>query len=367
MKIGCMSGVEYNGKVVFSSLYTNGLFELDTDSRRVRLICVLDKEKFEQSLYRRAFLYKNEAWFLPQRGKYILNINLDTYDVKYFDLIYSQKYEESPNYPYYFSFIDGRIVNGNKLVCIPSGIDSIILIDMDLHTLSKIEDISCPPKDMVHTVYESEESLFVLSKEGNLDICVNLATLETKRISSEFGDKCFSSSILYGNTIYLIPDVMPNERKAYLGCMDLMTSKTDYYLMNKANSFYYGGIAYDKGIILFPNNATILIRFLHDEKSFEEIDYPKEIKEIVSRKKITIRPIDSVNRKMASLIYEGYIIEFDQDGNITDYYNIEKATEKDILELLSMNQAKGNNIVKECGDLLYEDSPFSINDFMAMI
>ena len=368
MKIGCMAGVEYKGKIIFVSTYVNGLFELDTENKNVRLIAVLEKERNERALFRRALIFKNEAWFIPQKGEHIICVNLDTYDMTYYSMNYTKKYQVSSEYPYFYSYIDAKIIDDDILVCIPSGLDAIQLINLNSHKFDYIEDVSQPTKDRIHSVFIFDGKLNVLSEKGILDVLINLETKEKVKANWKLTEYHFLSSVEKGDDLYLLPTV--NESNTmYLGRINMKTGKTEFYDIPWQENGYYSGFSCGDNVICFPDytkNKNI-IRYCVSGKKFCEVKYPEEVVNKIKGENVSVRCIDSKSGFYATLMYNDLIVEFNTEGEIINCFDIGSVVEEDSKRIIENSKKNGiyNGILSD--ELLSEGEPFYLKDFLMII
>lgn len=363
MTLGCLAGVEYKGKILFSPMYSNGLFELDMYTRTVRLVRIVENEKCVAALYRKAILYKSEAWFVPQKGEFIICVNLETYEIKYINLEYATKYSESGKFPYYYTFIDAVIVNDKYLVCVPIGIDSIMLINMETHEVCSVKDISNPNLDKVHTSFLSDEKLCVISQNGLLDKEIEIESKESFTKEWEFDSKRFSSGLSYKNELFLIPNNSSGEKPITLGKINLLTKEILYYPLPDTTYGYYGGLVGEGFLLLFPDNGSRILRFDLSDEQFYFIDYPEEIRNKVTGDKTIIRAIDSKSRILVSMPVEGYILEFDTNGDIKDYFNVAVMQDEEKNSIIEASREKGENI----SGLITESISLMLSDFLYIL
>lgn len=156
MKLGCFAGVEYQNSIYFSSMYFNALCKMDLDTNEVEILKIFEKEPMYSRLYRQAFLYGNEAWFIPQRAKYIACVNLDTLDISYYDVPFYTKIEETDKYAY-CRYHTGVFVEKDKLCIFPYDADLVLVIDMKSHMITPIYEISNRENYMIGIVAEDEQ------------------------------------------------------------------------------------------------------------------------------------------------------------------------------------------------------------------
>lgn len=156
MKLGCFAGVEYQNSIYFSSMYFNALCKMDLETNEVEILKIFEKEPMYSRLYRQAFLYGNEAWFIPQRAKYITCVNLDTLDISYYDVPFHTEIEETDKYTY-CRYHTGVFVEKDKLCIFPYDADLVLVIDMKSHMITPIYEISNRENYMIGIMAETDQ------------------------------------------------------------------------------------------------------------------------------------------------------------------------------------------------------------------
>lgn len=364
MKLGCMAGVEYKDKIIFSSTYINGLFEMDMHTRKVRFIQVIDGEVWEAHLFRKAFLFGNEAWFIPQRGNHVICINLDTYYIEYFELKYEKKFEEHKEYPYYYAYIDGLVVNERYLYCIPNGLDSLLVIDMQNHNISSIKEINNPEKDLIYGAFFYQEKVNLLSQKGKLNKRIYIESKKVEKGNWQFDSNNFLSSIQNGTDLYLIPAYMKSRQSRKMAKIDLYSGEVTYIKLPDISEEYYGGIFIKDSLILLPDYGVNFIKMDNERKIFEKVKYPLELKNRLKCHNNTARAIASMGRKLISFIHSGYILEFNENGNIINYFETGELGDVEVQKLIKNYREKKIVFPKI---LVQEKEMVSLSEYIQLI
>lgn len=355
MKLGCMAGVEYKGKIVFSSTYMNGLFELDINTKRVRFLKTIEGEAWEAHLFRKAFLFGEEVWFIPQRGKRVICVDLNTYDIEYFDLQYNRKFEETESYPYYFAYIDGLIINERYLYCIPNGLDELLVIDMREHCVSSVNISNNPEQDLIYGAFFYQERVHLLSQKGLLDKAILIERNDIEEKNWKFDTTGFLSYVQYEMDLYLIPAYSDGKESRKLAKIDLTSGDVVYLNMPDSPEEYYGGLFMNDSLILLPDCGTDFIKMNIEEKTFEKVPYPNMLKDKIKNGNNAARVITSKERSLISFIHGGYILELDGEGNISNYFDVRKVeiteVEKVIIEYKSKDIVFPQIVMEEEQDL----------------
>lgn len=121
------AAVEYKNVIYFSALYANGLFKLDLGTQEVQFLKRFERESICIGIHHFAFLYKNEAWFIPQLGNYIAIVNLNTLVIEYKELIYTDDTCSMVN----FKYSSGTIIHNKYLYLIPGALDTLVIFDLE--------------------------------------------------------------------------------------------------------------------------------------------------------------------------------------------------------------------------------------------
>lgn len=140
-KLGFTAGVCYKNQIYFSASMRNGLFVKDYLTDKAKLLCLFEKENTETLLHRNAFIYKNYAWFIPQRGKYIAKVDLDTLKIEYYET-YSKVCENDEFFAY---IITKRF--GDKLYLLPRSVNDMVVIDMSKCEIVQINNVVNPNEE----------------------------------------------------------------------------------------------------------------------------------------------------------------------------------------------------------------------------
>lgn len=363
MKLGCLAGVEYKNKVIFSPMYTNGIFELNLSSGEVRLIKMLEKEGASGALFRKAVIYKNEAWFIPQKSNYIVCMDVESYKISYIPLQYRTKYNTSSDYPYYYAFIDCIIIREMYLVCVPSGIDSVIIINLETHEQRVVYGISNPEIDKVHSAVMIDDELYLISQNGTSDCVIALDGNYARKINLSFDHQKYSSLICNKNNIFLIPNNQSCDKQNHLCVYNYETKRKSYFNLPSSGESYYGGIAEEQFVLLFPYNGTKILKFDIYNSCFTFINYPEQIATCFMSGRTIAIPIHSCSRVLVSLPIEGYILEFNSVGEITNYYDVRIMNKNDSNTFIREYKHKNRN----GGAIFSEFEPFMVEDFLQIL
>ena len=183
INISLIAGVEYHGKLYASAKEINGLFCLDLKTQELVFIKRFSMEKEVRGVYRNAFLYKNEAWFIPGRGQNIAIVNLDTLKIEYCEFPFRKKNRKVVSQMRGIDssiYVSGGIIAHQFLYLIPLNVDALIIVDMKKKEFYPYYDAVEPDGHLLSGTY-AKGNIYILPRKGNNLIEINLKT-KKKRI-----------------------------------------------------------------------------------------------------------------------------------------------------------------------------------------
>ncbi|MCI9560277.1 MAG: hypothetical protein HFG52_13840 [Lachnospiraceae bacterium] len=247
------AGVEYKENVYASSVYINGLFELNLITGQLRYIKKFEKEKVCFAIHRIAFLHGCEAWFIPQNGEYIAIINLETFSIQYIKPLFQQineKAVEKINCVYY----SGDIIEDRYLYLIPTNIDALLLIDMDTKELYPYYNISTPKEYFLYGTYV-DHSIYLPPYTGRHLLKVDLKSNKRTRLPWEYPFGAYAELIAYHNRLWASP----------FDSSSLLGINMDTNEINKIplESFYDSECKYEQ--IIIKHDLLFMIPFQSDK------------------------------------------------------------------------------------------------------
>ncbi len=169
------AGVRYRDKIYFSELYMNGLFSLDINSKKISFLKNFAEEKNNFMLFRNAYLYKNIAWFLPWRSRFIVKVNLDTLEMKYFEIPF-QKINRKAEQELNIAFLSTGVIGKKYLYLVPVNYDMVLLIDMENEKIVTYEKAINIEKNIYTLGTVVDKVLWMIPYKGRQIAKLNLET-----------------------------------------------------------------------------------------------------------------------------------------------------------------------------------------------
>jgi len=236
------AGVEYKGKVYASAININGLFQLDLSTKKVTYIKMFIKEKVCFAIHRMAFLYRNNAWFIPQNGEYIAVVNLDTLDIQYLLPPFNRSNKEAIskiNAVYYSCGIIGE----KYLYLVPTNIDTLLLINLDTRKLYPYYNVSYEGEVFLFGTYLNE-AIYLWPYKGNNFVEINLKSNMRKRYHWQHSSRISADTVCYQNEVWFCP--------GYSDYILVMSLNTNEFEKIPLAEYYDSKCAYEQ-VYLFNN------------------------------------------------------------------------------------------------------------------
>lgn len=273
MKVRFNAGIEYDNKLVLSSIDINGLWIYDLLQKKIVAYKRFEKERKSFAIHRKAFLYNNEAWFLPQNGEYIAIVNLCNYEISYMEMKYmnrNMKGIEMLNSKVY----DGGIIEERYLYVVPSGIDTVNIIDLKE---KEIITTRCIEEDVLAHAFYWGNVLYLYGMEGKL----KKMDITTGEIESVDLINNIDQEATYGEAVvdtkHAIAYIGPGKNNSFITCVDLKKNKKYEILLGETiqteyakcigDRIWFWGCTVNKVIIYDLNTKEIEIRRLHDNNN----------------------------------------------------------------------------------------------------
>lgn len=287
-KLGFTAGVKYNGKIFFSASMSNGLYEMDPFTGKTRLLCQFCHEEMTILLHRNAFIYNNFAWFVPQKGKYITKVNLDTLEMSFFTYEYEICKEKD-----FFAFILSKRI-GKNIYLLPRSIDTFIVIDMENDKIQQISGIIEPNEEVPIDFFVANDEIHIFFCDQNYVRNVKIGTWESKDI------KCGIKAVSLcedGEVLWIL-----SSDSSEIYQYDLKLNKINETIKIDNKGKFNGTFSCKDKVIFFPMNAE---GFLYLDKNNFQF-YVDELLKGVNKDSVKMMQVDSEDNSVI-LGAEGYI------------------------------------------------------------
>ncbi len=253
------SGVKYNGLYFLAALHMNALFLYGEKEDKLLFLTSFKKEKKRNYLYVKAFLYKDEAWFIPYCADNIAIVNLEKLTIDYIPVC---KQEDSEK----IKFVNYVYFEKEYLCLVPWEINAAIIIHLKSKKIQKY--VSFQRQKTIYpyhgAIYYNERIYFFPWNEKNI-LELNLKTdqqslLPWKEDKEAFGDVIYdkkAGQLFYAPARKDYIRVYDFQEKSYknirVGNWDDNECRTYYATDYKREIFFWG---HEKNIVVKFNKDT---------------------------------------------------------------------------------------------------------------
>lgn len=299
--------VEYKDGVFFIPPYINALFRFDLETKQTELVKILGIPN-KENMYRNAYKFKNNAWFIPWESKYILYINLDTLHVRFYEIPYKNINSKGlRTYPHAYYFSSVKI--GEKFIFLtPTGTDTAVLINMENSEFKIFEEIIDFEREILWGSAVIGDNVFMSPCSGNRMISLNFKTGEVKSYPWRFDAKQYSGMYAEEDKLFFCPNRANNllifdlKREAY--------EKVYLGELFNENYSYLELIVVDGCLWLLPWFSRYILMYDFNKKEWK---YRKKDDEICYINDTEYRMIDYEKAPLFVTCRTGYISKYQKD------------------------------------------------------
>lgn len=126
LEICFSAGVKYKGLYYLSAIHMNALFLYNEENDKLTFLTSFKKEEKQKYLHLKAFLYKDEAWFIPYTADYIAIYNFEKNYIDYMPLIFCKEYKFT-----HLKYINILFFEKKFLCLVPQDVDATMIINLE--------------------------------------------------------------------------------------------------------------------------------------------------------------------------------------------------------------------------------------------
>lgn len=318
MKLNFFAGVEYKNKVFFSAFNINGLFEMDLETNSINFLKLFEKEEIKPRLHRAAFIYENEAWFIPQEAEYITCVNLDTFDVEYYNPVYNIASFDRKNDSHYHMFFTGHVILGRYILLVPGEIDTFLIIDMKTHLMHPVFVNKDIREKKFSDAQVIDNKLWMFPWEGDEILIYNFINKEIESINCGYRNHDYDSVIYESGKLWFAP----NEAKQIM-CIDIATM-TKYFLdIKNSDNKYSTFLKLNNELLLCNLDGDDFIK-INIENNTLSYEYFESIPNLFLNRPNKNSIVGSTTKSIITTGENGVLIWYKDDGKTYVTFSIEK-------------------------------------------
>lgn len=308
MRVSFYAGVKYGNKVFFSGYgWLAGLFSINIEDGEVKFLKLFEKEVFTSRLHRMAFLYQNEAWFIPEQADYIACLDMNTLEMTYYEVPCYRKNAVVGNRDYCV-YVSGQILKNKYLCLIPQEIDAALIIDMEQHKLYPYYGVINPEKDHITDGVVLKEELYLLPETGKDYIKINLHTGKRTSLVRSDGEFVSGSICNIKGKIWFVEWFKKN-----ISYMDISSGEKVRLKLLESENRYYGMTCMGSKIVCLPLKADCFLTIDMDSLAIE-YRRPNGNEEIFGKGVCRTSVIGSVGETLIAVGATGNIAVLDENS-----------------------------------------------------
>lgn len=308
------AGVQNGDLVYFSAMHFNGFFKLHYASGHIEYLGRFEQEQLKPNLHCGAYIQGDVCWFFPKFGDCVARINLITLEQRFLDVSqYLETYDE-------YKFKD-VVAGDHEVWLIPKGASGILNINLNT------EEVKCFDNWPDGVLFGKESTPFssAVLIGGKLVICpydmANFTILDTRTgkmsLSAEkipsrtysgiaFDGRCLWLSPLMGDHIYKWDMERGIGKKIRCDLVDLTQ-----------NCCKYAGIYYSGGFIwLMPCHLESFLRIHPESDDIIEVRRPPGLELKMDRRQVQsfVGRVTSEKELMFTSPYANMLLRVDQQS-----------------------------------------------------
>lgn len=355
MKLRTIAAVKKNNVIYFSPMYLNGVFSLDLDNdNEVKCINIFKEEKKLDFLYRRAYVYQDNVWFVPEQAEHVAKFNIATNEIQVYKFAY---HKQSLNGM--FKYSDSFVFNDKYLCLVPGNTDALVIVDMETGKEKIVYDIVDPEKESYISGAYTDRYIWLCPFESNYLIRVDIGKDDVKKYKWQYEKQDFDGICAVNNKLYFAPHKANNFLS--INVQNMQESKLDISDIKSINDKFQGIFKIDDELWCMPFTAKYFLRYNIQKQNI--IKYIGNNHKLFKNWEWTTNnfiPVDFEEKIiLASCFIDGFLIydaEKEQFANIEidiSACELEKYYEKCLQYGILEKQLKSNAIIEKEGLLKF--------------
>lgn len=247
-------------EIFFSTMLMNGIFSLDLkNDNRVKYLNCFEEEKGCAHLYRRAYSYNNNIWFVPENAKNVAKYNIITNEVMTYEYNYHKFFDNNM-----FRYSDSFVFEEKYLCLVPGNTDSLVIINMETGKEKIIYDVIDPSEESYISGTYVNGCVWLCPFNSESLCIVDLKTNQIKRHKWKYVKESFDGVCAVGNNIYFAPH--KSNVFCFIDTVNMMETAIDITEIKNQNEKFQGIFRVQNELWCMPFTAKYFIRYNLDKE-----------------------------------------------------------------------------------------------------
>ena len=297
-------GCEFEGKAYFSSLYFNGLFEMDLTKKKLEYVLSFGKEKPCYAIHCGCLKFGSEIWFVPQHGRYISVFDTGSNNLEYIEPQFKDRYlsplDNLPTICYSYGKIDEE-----NFFLLPAAIDAVNIINVKNKHVTVVEGVIEEGEYICCGVYH-EGVIHAFTGDGKWRIEIDTNGLSVQRYE---WNRVQVSDIHWITEMNIYCAIRANTSDVYLLDAEFKLIKSITYDGSDKNLHRAGSLLVEnQSVWLYPWKSKFLEKIQLEDDAREFIELDNELDE-----EYLLKPVCSANSVIGVAETSPLLIIFDKD------------------------------------------------------
>lgn len=244
-----------NDIIYFSPMFLNGVFSLDLrHGNEVKGLNIFEREKGVNYLYRRAYFFDDNIWFVPEQADYVARFDIVTNEIETYRFPCHKQILNGM-----FKYSDSFVISDKYLCLVPGNTDALVIIDMETGKEKILYDVVDPEKESYVSGTYSEGYVWMCPFNSECLLRVDMVSGKTKKYKWKYGKEAFDGICVVDKNIYFAPyksDVFLsiNTEKMEENVLDISNIK-------QQNEKFQGIFRVDNELWCMPFTAKYYLRY----------------------------------------------------------------------------------------------------------
>lgn len=179
------TAVKYKGDYYLSAQNISGLFKHSERKNELSFLMPFKDVRPFKYQFVRSFIYKNEAWFIPQLADKVAIVNLEDLSVEYLNVLFKSQFNITG-----VKYISYCIFEEHYVCFAPQDVDAVNIIDLETHEITAYYDAATETNNYSGVCY-ADGKLYFYPWRGKQNLIINWHTGEKEFRIWDEGDHTY--------------------------------------------------------------------------------------------------------------------------------------------------------------------------------
>lgn len=259
------AGVIRNEEMYFCPIQFNALCRTDLNTGKTEFLGHFE-EKLEEKLYRKAFIYKDDIWFIPWKADKIACVDLSSLTIDYYQPRYITESKIGCEVEK-CAYLSSGVYENRYLYLVPTKYDTPIVIDMENRAFQSYEGVLDVEGQAYGYGVVSENVFWISPHTGDKLVQLNIQDGEINTIDWDYDSLQYRGMCDWDNKIWFAPGKDEN-RILFFDKNDKSWGMIKIEDECSKGSSYNECLEIENGIAFLPYESKSILVIKRDIKGF---------------------------------------------------------------------------------------------------